>query len=86
MEFKLVDSHDQIGPGWRLASTSDVEYHQEAARAELCGMTFNTCSLEDGTVGGPGLGYQITNTTDVTLDHKLLIAGAFVYSFNTLFV
>ena len=75
MEFKLVDSHEDIGPGWRLACTRDVEENLETARAELCGMTFNICSLHDGTLGGPGLGYPMTNTADSTLDHKLLIAG-----------
>jgi len=62
-----------VESGWRMARVADVSEHTELARAELCGMTFNTCTLEDGTLGGPGLGYPVTHTADNTLDHKLLI-------------
>merc|ERR1711936_799655 len=73
MEFKLADLRDDVESGWRMARVADVSEHTDLARAELWGMTFNTCTLEDGTLGGPGLGYPVTHTPDYTLDFKILI-------------
>ena len=75
MEFKVADYHDPYTPGWRLATVEDVDASLDVVKSELCGMTFNICSLADGTVGGPGHGYQITKQTDSIHDHKLLIFG-----------
>lgn len=75
MEFKVADVKDEIVSGWRIASTKDVEDSLEKVKLELCGMTFNICSLIDGTISGPGYGYQMTYQPDSTLDQKLLIIG-----------
>ena len=35
--------------------------------------TWHICSLVDGTINGPGYGYEIKNKPDDELGHKLLI-------------
>ena len=78
MEFKVADFKDDFLPGWRLATFADVENNMDQVKSELCGMTFHTCALLDGTVGGPGYGYQLTNKIDNRHDYKLLVNGKYL--------
>ena len=72
-QIQIVEYKTDIMYNWRIASVYDVESNMDKIQELLADKEWHICSLADGTVKGPGYGYEISREPEA-MGHKIIIA------------
>ena len=76
--FRIAEYAEETQGHWRMARIGDVKANEEKVHEVLADREWHICALVDGSVSGPGYGYEIGEEVK-ELGHKLLVNCKYIF-------